>query len=103
MTPELEMKAIVEAAGECWHELKDHLFQYTAFCHKCGLIMSYKPGRNPSPTDLNELFRLAEKLHIGATLHFDKVVNRIEADVFDGTANHYAKADTPADQYSIKE
>jgi hypothetical protein len=55
MTPEQKMQAVVEAAGECWH----HLLPVTvvAQCAKCN---NYKP--NPSPTDLNELFRLAEKL-----------------------------------------
>lgn len=72
MTPEKEMKATVEAAGGCWHEWHNGVIGYNTAnhkrvyeCKKCGkggtdhVHLSYL---NPSPTDLNELFRLAEKL-----------------------------------------
>lgn len=65
MKSEQKMQVIVEAAGECWHEwhraIGGHL------CYKCREIVkqiySCLPAPvNPQPTDLNELFRLAEKL-----------------------------------------
>jgi hypothetical protein len=59
-----KLKAVVEAVGECWHEFnnaynvnKDEHF----ICPECEAILELS-GNNPSPTDLNELFRLAEKL-----------------------------------------
>lgn len=63
MTPEQEMQAIVESAGECWHESAGCAPLYK--CKKCGRQMGYHTC-NPSPTDLNELFRLAEKLGVYA-------------------------------------
>lgn len=69
MTPEQEMKASVIAAGECWHEWeRKYLLQDYATgmfkCSKCDYSSEWVKGspHNPSPTDLNELFRLAEKL-----------------------------------------
>lgn len=56
MDQERKMQKLVTAAGECWHETKAK-----GFC-KCGAPCNI--GLNPSPTDLNELFRLAEKLNI---------------------------------------
>jgi hypothetical protein len=56
MTPQEEMQKIVESADECWHE--SSVFGDLAICTKC----KGNFGINPSPTDLNELFRLAGKL-----------------------------------------
>ena len=52
MTPEQKMQKVVEAADECWQEGNPTRFIST----------------NPSPTDLNELFRLAEKLYFNSIL-----------------------------------
>jgi hypothetical protein len=66
MTPEQKMQKVVEAAGECWHEVVSELrgIDYVRAMCSCGKQV-YDPSHNcgnPSPTDLNELFRLAEKL-----------------------------------------
>jgi len=54
MTPEQKMQKVAEAAGECWH-IKGNV------CLICGLYgVAPAIHINPSPTDLNELFRLAE-------------------------------------------
>ena len=60
MTPQEKMQKIVEAAGECWHRATHN--SLGSDC-RCGNIFSRCP-KNPSPTDLNELFRLAEKLKL---------------------------------------
>ena len=52
MTPQEKMQKVVEAAGECWQEGNPTRFIST----------------NPSPTDLNELFRLAKKLNLSVEL-----------------------------------
>ena len=52
--PEQEMQEIVEAVGECNHVGTMLDFE----CIHCG----QNPAVDPSPTDLNELFRLAGKL-----------------------------------------
>lgn len=88
MTPQEEMQKIVAAAGECWHEwiiesstldskdiLGGHCYGGHGYECACGFRrvnrVNWAIGdeanlggmcRNPSPTDLNELFRLAEKL-----------------------------------------
>ena len=64
MTPEQKMQAIVEAAGECWHRGTNPLYPCT--CAHCGEALNIPASKpwNPSPTDLNELFRLAEKLDL---------------------------------------
>ncbi len=60
-TPARKMKAIVEAAGGRWHI---NSFQTSNNCVLgCGDV--YETGcksNNPSPANLNELFRLARKL-----------------------------------------
>jgi hypothetical protein len=61
MTPQQKMQEVVEAAGECWHEPKGSAPMNK--CQKCKEPMGYH-NCLPSPTDLNELFRLAEKLGI---------------------------------------
>ena len=63
ITNEQKLKFVKEKAGECWHEHGNVMLtcmppKYK--CLKCGAIYLH----NPSPTDLNELFRLAEKLEI---------------------------------------
>lgn len=78
MNKEQKIQVVVEAAGECWHEwnnmIKGHntaAHQRIYKCVKCG-----KGGTDhvhlswchPKPTDLNELFRLAEKLGVEFTL-----------------------------------
>jgi hypothetical protein len=86
MTPEQKMQKVVEAAGECWHEWVKRettletrsvigAIEYGGFGWEC--VCGFRrvnrvnwhigdeailPCKNPSPTDLNELFRLAEKL-----------------------------------------
>ena len=55
MTPEQKMQKVIEAAGECWHELVGN-----GLC-KCGAPCNI--GWNPSPTDLNAMFRLAENIN----------------------------------------
>jgi hypothetical protein len=74
MTPEQEMKVIVWAAGECWHQVSDdkrvfddgfgaYQIRYCAFCGlPWNACLTGFDIDNPLPTDLNELFRLAEKL-----------------------------------------
>ena len=74
MTNEEKMQKVVEAAGERWHEKlgeRYHCFSCKVKCH------TYHPSElsafdrdhtNPSPTDLNELFRLAEKLGAGVVV-----------------------------------
>lgn len=68
MTPQEEMQKIVEAAGECWHVVEESVGEtmghYYHQCIKCGIHDrrgNIYPN-NPSPTDLNELFRLAEEI-----------------------------------------
>lgn len=77
MTPEQKTKAIVEEAGECWHEWeRKYLLQdYVTWmfkCSKCDCSSEWVKGSppNPSPTDLNELFRLAEKLGLRVHLKY---------------------------------
>jgi hypothetical protein len=76
MTPEQKMQKVVETAGGCWHDVteKDGVVivlnqpgSALSICHKCKdkVNVDRKPYGNPSPTDLNELFRLADKLGAG--------------------------------------
>jgi len=78
MTSEQKIKVIVEAAGECWHEWEQRAYAVNRFmCNKCGKHSmntertlghgggAFVAPKNPSPTDLNGLFRLAEKAGIG--------------------------------------
>lgn len=65
MTPEQKMQAIVEAAEECWHEydsFREKEESISIHCPKCPKCKKNAPYTNPSPTDLNELCRLADKL-----------------------------------------
>ncbi len=99
MNPEQEMQLIVEAAGECYHEwiIKDstleskdilggHYYGGHGYECACGFRrvnrVNWAIGdkanlsgkcTNPSPTDLNELFRLAEKLDINLTINVTKM------------------------------
>ena len=68
-TPEQKLKFIVEKAGECWHEVKAGRFD----CIHCDAFLGFKYDliTNPSPTDLNELMRLAEKIGYGVKLYTD--------------------------------
>lgn len=78
MTPNEKIRAVVEAAGECWHEAGEIegdsiTMPMTLHCAKCGELMCMEGScrnhtQNPSPTDLNELFRLAEKLEYSVRL-----------------------------------
>jgi hypothetical protein len=74
MTNEEKMKAIVTAAGECWHEYVEEIGQamghYYSVCTSCGLDDRVDDNLpiNPSPTDLNELFRLASRLGIQVSI-----------------------------------
>ena len=81
MTPEQKLQAVVEKAGECWHTK----FQHSDGGHKCGDCQKwlghieidndvpYAKHFNPSPTDLNELFRLAEKLKLHVEADVDTI------------------------------
>ena len=72
MTPEEQMRAIQEDAGECRHEWANGVTGHNTAnhrkVHKCKICGKSGDGHvhlgwlNPSPADLNELFRLAEKL-----------------------------------------
>jgi hypothetical protein len=69
MTPEQKMLKVVEAARECWHEFvaksvhqKENDPKIYLKCPKCKASVTMDQVVNPSPTDLNELFRLADKL-----------------------------------------
>lgn len=67
MTDQDEMQTIVEAADECWHTLEfqpihcsDSKYpEMMLVCQNCHTVTGKE---NPPPTDLNELFRLAEKI-----------------------------------------
>ena len=68
MEEQEEMQKIVEAAGECWHNA-DITFDPNNVgfathwqCSTCKVYVD-RSCDHPSPTDLNELFRLAEKLY----------------------------------------
>lgn len=68
MTSEQKMQTIVEAAGECWHDW-EWIPGGGKQCKNCDIDLYHKDSvsynqripvpPNPSPTDLNELFRLA--------------------------------------------
>jgi hypothetical protein len=59
-----KLKAVVEAAGECWHTYQMNRDNSIAtWCEEC-----LKDAPNPSPTDLNELFRLASLLVDGLVI-----------------------------------
>ena len=69
MDAEEQMQAIVEAAGECWHKRVvdkvpspvEGCFDYFPRCDKCEIGLPHH-SKHPSPHDLNELVRLADKL-----------------------------------------
>ena len=65
MNQKQKMQAIVESSGECWHEPKFGM----SVCKHCRRTNDPRyfdfDKVNPSPTDLNELFRLANILRIG--------------------------------------
>lgn len=68
MTPEKKLQAIVEAAGECWHEWEKYESHsgFGTYLHtRCAHCLKDKrdilsSNMNPKPTDLNELFRLSK-------------------------------------------
>lgn len=114
MTPEEQMKAIVKAADECWHEWTNSITGYNTTnhkrVHKCKLCGVGGDGhvhlswRNPFPTDLNEISRLAEKLVWEYKQGYSKTckTNRYYAKVWaeQGMDNHLGItvfANTPAD------
>lgn len=78
MTNPEKMQIVVEAAGGCWHKRivdkqpspEEGQFDYFPKCDKCEIDLPHG-FNNPSPTDLNELFRLAEKIINVHTLVFD--------------------------------
>ena len=110
MTPNEEMQAIVEKAGSCWHNSNKtegdsiHL-PIRISCSKCGAIVACEGGlfsceTNPSPTDLNELFRLAEKLGFDCRLTVrsrNVCGHRSEIISMEGGRLVDVFADTPAD------
>lgn len=71
-TQEEKMQHIVEAAGECHHYtggyVNPEIGEWT--CIKCR-AKGVGFNENPSPSDLNELFRLAEKLFRMVTIRFE--------------------------------
>jgi hypothetical protein len=71
----------VEAADECWHEFDN------GCCKKCGALVDPITfhGANPSPADLNELFRLAEKLELGIMTNSQE--NYHAVNVWDGSVS----------------
>lgn len=62
--PTEKMQAIVKAAGGCWHNWQPpKMYSWQVECSVCGKTQAATvPTDNPSPTDLNTLFELAEKL-----------------------------------------
>ena len=88
-TQEQKMQFIVEKAGECWHELLElpHTRRWNEFvcddvaeffCKHCSAEWEETPlshinnnYSNPSPTDLNELMRLAGKLNFHCEIDVD--------------------------------
>lgn len=63
------MRALVEASGGCWHDpAQSDNWAETISCKKCHVAMGNKhcgigaKYSEPSPTDLNALFKIAEKL-----------------------------------------
>ena len=63
-----KIKEIVEAAGMCWHYVMLDKLRDVQYCHKCN-IESHTGISNPSPTDLNALMEIAEKLGYGVQLN----------------------------------
>ena len=57
-TPEEQMKAIVEAAGECWHDWDKWR---GGFCGKCDSL----DQTNPSASSSTDLYWLSGKLGVG--------------------------------------
>ena len=86
MNAQEEMQAIVEATGECWHEA----LHRKCICGNSNFLLC---PFNPSPTDLNELFRLAEKLGV------DYAVNTLggNVDVLIFNKNNEVIGDADAD------
>jgi hypothetical protein len=101
MNAQEEMQKIVEAADECWHNHDVPSGNKRFNCEKCGLG-EYDPKykNNPSPTDLNELFRLAEKLQLVAVAVTDPITGSwAQARQLDGLMLHKFNADTPSDAF----
>lgn len=69
MTPQEKMQKIIEAAGECWHEVERLDFSTGKTVLRCRHCKTQ--DNNPSPTDLNELFQLAEKKYSMVTVRFE--------------------------------
>ena len=70
MTPEQKMQVVVEATGKCWHE-SDFGMSICKHCRRTNDPRYFDFDKvNPSPIDLNELFRLAEKLEIHVHLKY---------------------------------
>jgi len=61
MTPEQKMRKVVEAAGECWHDTGGYINPEKGNWACCKCEVTGFLSDNSSPTDLNELFRLARK------------------------------------------
>ena len=79
MNAQEEMQKIVEAAGECWHKWTKPPSMQCTTCSLLATPTSFKA--NPSPTDLNELFRLADKL--GYDYHVGRNSGCIDVMIFD--------------------
>ena len=89
-----KIKEIVEAAGMCWHDNRGLRVFGVQTCSKC--TEDYKP--NPSPTDLNALMAIAEKLGYGVQLN-KGIVAVCSAKIWtdrDGVISNEV-ADTPAE------
>ena len=72
MDTQQEMQKIVEAAGECWHDVSYNPTETIGRCIQCKMMWPDTFNPNPSPTDLNELFRLAKKLNYHCEIDVDK-------------------------------
>lgn len=105
MTPEQMMQAVVETAGECWHEATETSAAcFNSYkCAHCGVMLGnyYNPAQwthtNPSPDDLNALFRLAEKLEVSCTLRLKVKGYFADAKMFGRLSGAEEEADTSAE------
>lgn len=86
------MQKIVEAAGECWHKNDGNNTDECVNCHRAFQAEDYEPYDctldNHSPTNLNELFRLADKLGAENDLVVDRLNGKWSAMYCDNIWQH---------------
>lgn len=96
MTPQEEMRLLVESDGGCWHERMAGEYK----CLKCETFLGfgYTRNSNPSPSDLQWLMDYAERRGYFA-IEFDKMENGWYCIISKSNYNHkyVMKAETPAD------